>query len=376
MNGSRDSTLTAFLLATGWQRISSGSRGEMFQSSRNGESVNIAVPFDLEGKSNDEQTVVRRLSEILGLRPSKLLEQIVSAGKDFQDFRIPTKFDQPESISVSAASLVLQTAQRLMRAAATTSIRPRAAINGSYAMAGDAIARKIQLGHTKAGSFVFPVYLEVDSQEAGDSNELPGDFGKIETSERRVTRTLATALGALKSAVLDPDTEPTGDTLLSLIESGVSRELVRTLRSAVSPSSGLGDFSIDFRWSPIQEPPGFIATGFDVSKGSEYILDKLETRLAASRLEADSMVSGQIIEIREESERGKGHIAISTMRNNRKVEIVAIATTEQVFLAYEWARSRRAVAIRGIVERVPGKALVINQPIAIVPMDQLFVTPE
>lgn len=364
-----NSLLGPYLKATGWTVESSGVGGEMLSNSVGGETKRLAVPFGLEADTIDERVLVNLLARHLGVASEGLFDRIRSSLNDSQDFRIPTDDDQPGSIYLTKATKALDTAQKLLRAAATTAVRPRAAINGAFSKTGDAIANLVQLGHTQAGSYIFPFSLQVKTLEAQDGDPFSNLYANLESTERRVTRTLATALGALKQTVIVPDAEPNTETVLSLVEAGVSRELVQTLKKSLSPTTGLGDFKIDFRWSPLQDDLGYLEPSFELVKDSRRVLELLSNRLSTVKHEDVSLVSGQIIEIRKATERGGGHIAIQAVRNNRRVEIVASATPEQILQALEWAKAKRAIAIRGVVERIPGRHLEVREPVSLAPLD-------
>ncbi|OZD37433.1 hypothetical protein CH252_32975 [Rhodococcus sp. 06-1477-1B] len=290
--------------------------------------------------------------------------------QDIQNYRIGDPFVLDDSVLLDSAATVLASARRMVRAAATTARKSRPHIGANYSAPGDELASLVRLSHTRRGSFVLPVVMPVEPPELTDA-EIFGDRTEIEPGERRVTRTLATAVAAINTIAVQPDREPTTDDVVHLVQAGVSSEVVAAVR-AIAVQSGVRSFDIKFQWAPGLRAPGGIPERVVIPDEAAPVLARVERKMKTTRREATESVSGQIVEIRHLPDQPLGEIAIRTIRNNRSAEI-RITTTESVIRsAYDWAKQSRAIIARGKVITAPGRPLSIPHPEQVQPIDALF----
>lgn len=274
-----------------------------------------------------------------------------------------------DSVLLESAATVLANARRMVRAAATTARKPRPRIGSNYSPPGDELAALMRLSHTRRGSFVLPVVMPVEPPAPTDGDVL-GDRMPVEPGERRVTRTLASAVAALNSIAVLPDHEPRVDDVMHLIQSGVSSELVAAVR-AIAIQSGVQAFDIKFQWAPGLQPPGGIPDRVVIPDDAAPVLANVERKLKVTRREVTESLSGQIVEIRHLPDEPLGEIAIRTIRNNRTVEVRITTTADVITSAFDWAKQSRAVIAHGKVVSSP-KALTIPNPDQLQPLDELF----
>ncbi|MDQ0575234.1 hypothetical protein [Agromyces albus] len=362
--------IVSYLTRHGWEAGQGGPVGELWRVRTGDGSSPIAVPFSVPLRSDAFDAVVDRLARFERTSPSDVAEGIEREFQDVQRYRIGDAFIVDDAVLLDSAATVLASARRLIRAAATTSRKPRARIGSNYSPPADELAAQARLTHTRKGSFVLPVIMPVEPPELTDG-ELLGDKTEIEPAERRVTRTLAMALTALDRIAVRPARDPRPDDIAHLVQSGVSKELVSAVR-AISLDSGVHAFDSEFRWAPGLRAPGGVAERVVISDEAAPILAKVEKKLQSARPEADESVSGQIVEIRHLPDEPLGEIAIRTIRNNRNAEI-RITTTEAVIReAFDWAKQSRAIIARGKVVVTPGRPLTLPRPDFVKPIDVLF----
>jgi hypothetical protein len=365
--------VASYLARAGWKPGQGGASGELWF--RSGDSVDqrpgLAVPYEFEADSLELAAVVKRLSMVEQRDASDVADELEREFLDVQQYRIADRFVTDESVLLESASTVLSAARRLLRAAATTARKPRAQIGPNFSAPADEIAARARLAHTRRGSFVLPIVMPVEPPEQSENDLIQG-LAPIEPSERRVTRTLATALAALDNIAIKPGRMPRADDVMALIQSGVSRELVTAVR-AIASESGVHAFDTKFKWAPGVGSPGGIPERVVISDDAVTLLGKVEDQLRKVKPEPDQSVSGQIIQIRYIPGDATGEIAIRTIRNNRNVEIRITEVARTVVEAYDWAHSQRAIIARGLITRAPGKPLSMPDPSVVRPLDELFV---
>ncbi len=364
--------LISYLTRAGWTPGNAGRYGELWTSDSH-EGARLAVPATVTPSSPEYHVLLSLLADKERRAATDVGYDIARQHLDIQNFRIADSFVEDGSVVLESAATVLSSARRLIRAAATTSRKPKAAIRTSYSKPGDAIADRARLSHTRIGSFVLPVVLPLSTPDLNSNRVLDSmEEVSFETAERRVTRTLASALNALDAVVVRPDREARTDDVLELVERGVSRELVNAVR-AIATDSGVHAFEVGFAWAPSAGTPGALPESVKIPEGAAPLLNKVERRLARVAPRPEESVSGQIVEIRRIPDASSGEISIRTVRSGRVAEVRVAATNAVVLEAADWFRNGRAVLAYGRIESKPGRPLSMPSPRSIVPMDSMFL---
>lgn len=363
----------SYLRRHGWAPDSAGPLGEMWRQSSDPGQHALAVPSELEAASVEYDGLVSRLGRIAGVSVQAMADEIEREFQDVQNYRIGDRFVVDDSVLLDSASTVLASARRIVRAAATTARKSRPHIGANYSAPGDELAARVRLSHTRRGSFVLPVVMPVEPPERADGDIL-GDLDQVESGERRVTRTVASAIAAINSIAVQPDREPTTDDVIHLVQSGVSSEVIAAVR-AIALQSGVQSFDVAFQWAPGVRSPGGLPDRVVIPDEAAPVLARVERKMKTARPEMTESVSGQIVEIRHVPDDIMGEIAIRTIRNNRTAEIRITTTGEIIQSAYDWAKQSRAVIARGRVVSTPGRPLSMPQPEQIQPIDALFRDP-
>lgn len=367
--------VASYLVRHGWQAEQDGVAGQLWALRDTqalgfmdrAEPLILAVPWYIEVDSFEYVSVVSRIARQKQMPVSELSAAVEREFLDGQDYRIADRYLVEQTAMLDGAATVLDSARRLMRAAATTARKPRARIGTGFSNPGDELARRARLSHTRHGSFILPVVMPVPPAE-----EEPGMTSiKIEPGERGVTRTLATALAALDTVAVRPDRSPRPDDIRDLVQSGVSKELVAAVRS-IAVSAGVQAFDATFTWSPGLGEPTNAPRRVVIQDEAAPVLGQVVRQLDQLRAEPDASVTGQIVRIHYVQGDPYGEVAIRTERRNRVVDISVTVDEKTIHKAYEWARDHRAVIARGKIERQPGRPLFVQKPESIGLIDQLF----
>ncbi|WP_022883370.1 hypothetical protein [Glaciibacter superstes] len=364
--------VTSYLGRLGWKRGNPGTFGELWTRGANDES-RLAVPFAVHPESRELAAIVVSLARQQQRAEGDVAQEIEQEFLDVQAYRIADSFVLEDRALLDSAATVLDSARKLIRAAANTARAPRAYIATGFSRPADAIARKARLSHTRRGSFVLPVVMPIEPPEYLANQILDEDTDiKLESTERRTTRTLATALAALDSIAVRPDKEPSSVELNYLVEVGVSKELVTAVR-AIASNAGVHAFETRFEWAPgVGTPPG-LPDRVLIPDEASSLLARVEKQLKVAKPRPDESISGQIVQIRQVPGEPQGEVTIRTIRNGKMVEIRVSTSAEITRNATDWFRSGRAALAHGAIVARPGRPLSMPEPIAVTPLDQILL---
>ncbi|NRD09508.1 hypothetical protein [Rathayibacter agropyri] len=363
--------VASYLARNGWQAGSGGGAGELWTQTRpNAGDVLLAVPYEVDQESFEFNALVERLAMHERRDVVVIRDALESEFLDTQSYRVSDRFVRDDAALLGSAFTILNSARKLLRAAATTARKPRPRIGSNYSRPADELAAKARLSHTRRGSFVVPIVMPVDPPASSDG-QLDSALAPIEPSERRVTRTLASAVTAIDTIAIKPEKEPGPDEIMGLVQSGVSMELVAAVRD-IALDPGVEAFDTSFRWAAALGAPGRMPDRVVIPREAASLLGKVALTLGRTRPEPEASVSGQIVQIRYVQDDPTGELAIRVERTNRQADIFVTVSSDVIHDAYVWARNHRAVLARGLIERSPGRPLAIPNPTDVVPIDVLF----
>lgn len=373
--GGTDASLHASLLnylsRTGWQRVSRGTGGELWATDSKAESNIAAVPTILREGTLEFLGAAHRIGEKEQRSAESVAEDIRHEFVDLQSYRIADAFLIDDAAPLDAASAVLTSAQRILRVAGTTSRRPTPSIGSNFSKPGDEAANRARLSHTRKGSFVLPIIMPVVRPEASDS--LFADVVQgVETAERVLTRTAASALRGIDQAIVRPGRKPSKLDILDLIEVGVSAELVLAVRG-VTRQSGVHQLDTTFRWSPALSGGDTMPKQVVIPEEAASLLTDAAQVLRAARPDPEVFVSGRVIDIRHIPDDPDGYIALRVLRSKRFAEVQVRVDAGTIHNAHDWMRKGRIVSARGTLERRPGQPLRMPAPLNVEPLDEIFL---
>ena len=377
----RPKNVRSYLKQAGWNIEDYGVAGELWRKANDqDDSVVIAVPSKLSLESTEWKALVERIAQFYSKPPSKVEFEIEHLYVDVTRFRAANKYVIDESIPLTTGVGLISTAYRILRASATTARQSRSQIAGNFSKAGDEIAQRARLGHTERGSYILPVLMPLSITEADQFGTIWDDQSNIlgrvplETSERRVTRTMAGALGAISRYVIEPASDPTPQVVPSLVASGVSRELVLAVEEVLEEAA-VAEFECEFLWASGINSPSGVPNVVKFPADASDLLRRTAQLLRNTKKDPTQRVSGPIVQVRHLPEESFGEFALQTVRHGRNAEIRVIVDVSLVDEILEWMKTSRTVVVEGQVLRDPGKPLKIESPSQIYPLDEsmLFV---
>lgn len=350
--------LTVFLLARGWtSREPKPGASALWTLAGCAE---MYVPPVVNRGSFLWSDLVMRISAAQDERSDIVEREIELVRYDVTRFRVDAA-PGAQGIPLEAGATVIGAAFGMLRAAATAARRPRQSIGSSYSRIGDEIIRDAQLAHTEVGSFIFPVMLKVSPPEPLPEPPLPGvdlSSTRPESSERRVTRTLAQALTAFDKHVLQPGRDPRLADLTPVVIAGGTKELfAQVSRTLAEP--GVSWLETAFTWSPTEAPAADAPTRVIIPGENEarMLLSKAVRLLSTPKRDPLRVITGPIIHISHAPGEPVGEIAIQTPSpaSARYGRVEVTVRQDQLTEIHHWMDQGTTVVVQGIVERRPGR---------------------
>lgn len=367
----------SYLRRSGWIPTTRGDAGEMWTH----ESAEhpIAVPRRMRLGSAEWVSVAERLAAFERVNLSTVERALRGEYVDITRLQAGIETVVAGTIPLTAGSALVSSGVAMLRASATTAQRLRGHIGSGYSRIGDELASHARLAHTEEGSFIVPILVPLSRPP----DRLPGApqpeieaFGPsrnpYEPAERRVTRTLATALSSLQQNIVQPAGEVTRRALHPFVEAGGSREMVLAV-TRILDQDAVATLVARFEWSPSVDNPVKLPAVVTISAGAKELLVKAAELLRQERYVSAQILSGPIVEVRHEPDDPLGEIAIQTVFRGRPCEVRVTLTPEQVDQANLWMSGRRIILAEGEVQSGVGKPLRIAAPRRVLPLDETML---
>lgn len=344
-----------WLRLAGWSQESEGSLGELL---RYGNST-VAVPRELWRDPVVAAGVVERVALAMDTDLLDVLRRLAAPLTDRIEFRLTGQALESGRVPLGAASEALKNGRRLISATGTSAIAPAWSVARRYRPEAQKLARDTELAHTEDGSFVFPLYVTLDR-----SNEPPltYDEGSVvpEPYERRVTRTLATAVASAVN-LTDRAIDRLGDEELDAASSvGVTRELCMSLDELMK-NPLIDEVAINFEWSPAFGSTDALPSSVEVSREIRPQLRNLAKRLARPEPIVSEVYAGPILEIghsSEEDEEDGFYFVLDTYFRERKSKVRVMLSEVDHDRAIPWYRDRATVIVRGTAQQMKSGLLM------------------
>lgn len=330
----------SWLRDAGWTVRSQGTLGELFQLNDS----TVAIPRTLGQDLVVAEGVAARVARAMGRSSHDILKRLLSPLTDRIELRLIGQTLPSGRVPLGAATEALRNGRRMISASGTSAIVPGWSVARRYRPEAQALARDAELAHTEDGSFVFPLYITLERAEEptlvyGPDSVIPEPF------ERRVTRTLATALATTVSLThvrIDDLTDADLDDASSV---GVSKELCDSLHQ-VMKNAAVEQVQFNFEWSPAFGKTEAFPTSISVDRLSRPQLQSLANRLSRPEPIHAAVYSGPILEIGHGQEEGFFFV-LDTYFRERNTRMRVALTEEQHEEAIAWYRDRATVMVQG-----------------------------
>lgn len=364
-----------YMRYAGWLEYPPGPAGALWSK----DDIHIGVPSDARDKTT-VLGVVERLAISERQPMPKVAEKIRYFRFDVTRLKAANDFKIVDSIPLEAAATITRSARWMLRSSGTTSLQETGEIAGRWKRQGDKVVGEARMGHTENGSFVIPVLVrlpEVEAPATGQMDileEIGPEVERLapEPFERRVMRTFAQSMEAVTKFIVEPAREPTIDTLIAVVERGVSREFCVAL-SKVLAEDAVSEFETQFKWAPSVQPSHALPNDIAIDSEAHRLVEITAEKLRTNRVEPHQTFSGKIVALRRTSGDAYGWITVSTIRGGRWCEILVRLPGESYGQAVEWHRDARPVLVEGQIQRSFGRPLIVRSPKRCHPLDETFL---
>ena len=371
-------SLRRYLMQAGWEKQPPGPAGSLWSQGddRVPGRVALAVPDRIQPEDPELDGILRRLSAFEHRPADDIAMNIVTQFVDVARLRAANDHVITGTIPLSAGVSLVESARSMLRAAGTTARRPRSQIKGAYSKIGDEIVDQARMAHTEDGSYVVPIWMpmappedEIDTLFSETEQRMP-----VETQERRVMRTLAQSIEAVQKVIVQPASSPrTSGDLIPVVAAGGSREMLLALHRILQDPA-VAEFEASFAWAGGVKAPGGVPERVTLEASAAPLLESAARLLKVPDRFPKQIYTGQIVVLMHKPGEPYGEIGIDTVRQNRSCEVRIRLDNATLDMAYEWARTERAILVEGDVGRGgAGRKLRIDSPTRIVPLDETFL---
>lgn len=329
-------------------QVSEGPLGELFQLGGR----RVAVPYDWGEDTALARETIERAAAMLRLDPTRVAVHSGAREDDTLFIRLLGSLLGRGFAPLGLADAALHNGRRLIESAATSVVKPVRSINSKYHARAIRLSKESRLWHTRDGSFIFPISVDVGSVGADDLS-TPEVRLSPEPYGRRATRTLAQALTVTRRLVEEDIDSLSEDALGEAATLGVTREVCLSI-SEILRDPHVDSVEFSFSWSEaVSRPPDLTdAVTFEASHLAET--RKLARRLSSSVAPLAEQFSGTILEIGHDAGLSEYFFVLGTYRYQAPVQLRVFVSAEAHYGAIPWYRDRQTVFVRGRVSETSG----------------------
>ena len=296
----------------------------------------------------DYPSIVSRLIDIFARAAESdglaVYRDLLTSDRDVIRVRAPTDRDAA-SIAVNDGLELLGGARDMLLAAACSLKNPRPLYRaGANKEATDYLDR-VSLGQTEQGSFVITL-LSPTIVAPLQSTYLSGDVPDADPLERRVTRRLAEALAATRTAT--EETNAGGQESFSgAIREGVSANLCEALIQLIEP---FPEVDVSFSWARTR-PRDTSRQVVRFAFSDVPVLRAASEALRARAPQHDIQLVGTVWRLTREQEETDGTITMRATVDDRPQSVTLVLSQADYRLAIQAHEEKSAIIVQGDLER-------------------------
>ena len=266
---------------------------------------------------------------------------LASSDRDSIRFRAPQADDDGSVDLNSGVDLIQQSKDALLAAACSTVDAKRFYRSGSNTKANDYL-RTVKLGQTEHGSFVVTLHSPVPP-ELEPTQQRFWPEPDTEPFNRRVTRTLATAMHSALEALDQVGRGKDIEAFERVVSKGVSANLCAAIAKFVSDGDGL-DFSLT--WAKTRPAPEARYKAV-FSSGHAEILAEAAKVLKNRESLPNEILEGYVSVLNREQTQKTGRVRIKTFVDGEARSVTAELAQELYRLAIDAHDTQSAIRIEG-----------------------------
>ncbi|GGB31656.1 hypothetical protein GCM10011492_22880 [Flexivirga endophytica] len=339
-----------YLSATGWvPPAESGPQGGLWRNPDYRYSVPVPEPLPDDGP--DWELVLDRLAMVEKSTPQEVEHRIRGRLLDVANLCAAKDLVIEDAIPLTAAVSMVRDSWIMLRSCATTSLGARPHIAGNYRRSADDLIDLVRMAHTRRGSFIIPIYMPVRPPEEEPNQIIGLETAPPESGERRVMRTFAQSL-AIIGSVVEPEPEPSANTVQDLIYAGVSHEFAAGL-TRILKNKSVAEFAANFEWATLAGPAPSTPRHVAIPAAAAARIERLSRRLKSERpARGIEMLTGPVIGVQRSDDDTGGVVTIQTVRAARLCHVSVNVSRERLDQALDWMKQRSTALVSGRIHRV------------------------
>jgi hypothetical protein len=262
--------------------------------------------------------------------------------------------DEDGSVPIDSGVEIVAKARELMLSAACAARSPQSMYRAGANREATEYLRRVRLGQTEQGSFVVALLAPIPPQLEAF---LPGFWPSFEDEpfERQVTRRLAGALSALRSAI-ELATSGDGQAFEQTVPQGVSANLCEAVAGLIAQSPGV---DIGLTWARTRPTPErhrrFAFSGKDAA-----ILTEAARVFRSRHPRPDQSLFGTVHTLKRRDEDIEGLVTLRAMVDDRPQSVRAVLDQANYSIAVQAHDSKTPVVVKGDLERVGQRWQITN----------------
>jgi hypothetical protein len=345
--------VAAYVRSTGWSCIGSyGQEASVFR--KNDHSLLVPLASDLADYPRRMQEITSNLAKFENRSPDSILRDLAYSSSDVFRIRLENPLFDDGEVTLNHGILLFDNAQKLVHAAARSALTPKAYHLARAGTQAENFLKTVKLGQTEIGSYIltiiFPVSPDLLYLEECES-ALP--------FERKVTRSLATGLNSLESAVRSQVAKPSLEPFLASINLGVSANLCEAL-------SNIGDGTVgtvvdtQITWARNRNIPD-LTTKARFQDGDFSYLRSAATHLKEQTWDDNLIITGPVTRIESVEVVMGGEVFIYALVGESLRRVKVTLNNDQYKQANEAHLAGQNIEIEGVLKKA-GRYLTIDNP--------------
>jgi hypothetical protein len=251
-------------------------------------------------------------------------------------------------------------AKDMMLAAACSAAGPRAYFPSRKPHRATEYLRRTRLGQTEQGSFVLTIISHVPPSLAGKNGEL---FEPEEPFERRVTQTLAHALGAVRRAAEDAASTGQVASFVDAVSQGVSANLCDAIVGLGRCSEVDRNLALDFSWARSRPVPPAVFESNSIFFPADAlpVIEEAGHHLKEASPQEEFEAIGPVVRLERAEGAATGKVTIHCFIDGQPRKVALELSDPDYHLAVTAHDHGQTVRCGGVLVR-EGRSLRLNNP--------------
>ena len=297
---------SAYLAAQGWQeRTTPGEKWSMW--TKNGEfEVGLPLTKTLRDYARRMAELVATLERVEERSQLEIAADLENSGFDVIRLRLATSDTNDGSLAIEQAVEMVSRSRDLLLSAACSAVTPKLYYPARKPAAASDYIKKVRLGQTERGSFVFTILSPVAPRLMTLFEE---EVSAGDPFERRVTSMLVSAVQAVNEATLTAVATQKLEAFEAAVDRGVSANLCDALSGIGSGVSGTRNVDLTFSWALTRQTARSVDI-LRISNESIPVIEEAARIMKAKAPREEFELSGVVTKLHREDPQDKGQVTV------------------------------------------------------------------